>query len=276
MAQGDPSPSDVVSNDEIRAELNFLEDLRNRISGQDEYLEALVTNSRIQAMVALQREQATLGVLPENVQLSESGTPEGYGSIEVSPVPEGNVLSSRYLPLAAVGIANRTIYENDTGPATFDVNGTVQNETVRVTDDARSGDPLRIVAPGNIAEPVENVSLSLLGLTGSIGVNSYERVETEENVTIAPGDDEIVLRVDVNQADWVSAGTVDRPHSTYQYYVDGEELNEEPLYEPLGLYNDPYSFPTPISVDRNLEVEVARESSASGSADYFSKVTYFE
>jgi len=167
------------------------------------------------------------------------------------------------------------IYSNDTGPVTFQIGGTVFATTIRADGDIGAGDPVRVIAPGNIAEPLQDVALSLLGFGGSIGAGRFDREETDTAVTIPPGDTATVLRVPADGADWVSVGTSDNPPSEYQYYVDGVQVFDQPLKSPLGLYNEPFTFPTPLGVDREIRVEVTRPQSASASADYVSKITLF-
>lgn len=264
-------PSDVVE------ELNFIEQMRNELSSGDEYLEAMLTNQRLLALQMIQRMQAQTGrSTPVGaVDLANNGSPAGY-SVNARPVPEEELINDAMVPLDAVGLANRTIYDNDIGPATFQVNGTVFATTIRATEDVGSGDPVRVIAPGNITEGVGDVALSLLGLPGSIGVGTFDVAETDENVEIQPGETEYVLRVGVQGGDWISVGVNDETHTLYQYTIDGEDLLDEPLKEPLGLYNSPYTFPTPLSADRTYGVRVTRQQSASGAAEYYAKASYFD
>jgi len=264
-------PSDVVE------ELNFIERMRDEMSSGDEYLEAMLTNQRLLALQMIQRMQAQTGRSTPvgSVDLANNGSPAGY-SVNARPVPEEELINDAMVPLDAVGLANRTIYDNDIGPATFQVSGTVFATTIRVTEDVGSGDPVRVVAPGNITEALGDVALSLLGLPGSIGVGTFDVAETDENVEVAPGETEYVLRPGVQGGDWISAGVNDETHTLYQYTIDGEPLLKEPLKEPLGLYNSPYNFPTPLSADRTFGVRVTRQESASGAAEYYAKAAYFD
>lgn len=272
-----PTLGNYVTAEDVQRELNFIEKLQNQITGQDEYLEAMLTNMRLQAMWMLQTspEIAAGGEAGTTVPTGGDGSPEGYNTNK-RPVPSDELVNKNNLPLDAVGIVNRTVYENDIGPATFQVNGSVFAATVRADDDLASGDPCRIIAPGNIAEPLNDVATSLLGLTGSIGAGRYERTESPSPVTIQPGDTETVLRVNVRGADWISVGTTDQPDTTYQYFVDNEPILDTPLNEPLGLFNDPYQFPTAVRIDREVRVEATLDGGAGGAQDYVSKVTYFE
>lgn len=269
-------PEQLVSVEDVQNELNYIEALQSEITGTDEYLEAVLQNTRVQAMWMMQNSQdaTTTGPLPQDVEVDDDGSPSGYKT-DVQPVEPDELTAQRYLPLSAVGIVNQRIYGNSTGEATVQINGTVRAETVKSTEDVARGDTVRVVAPGNIVEPRRDVADSLLGLGGGISVNTYQREETEEGgVDVAPGETETVLRVDLSNGSWVSVGTNDRQHTEYKYVVDNDNLNDDPLFEPLGLYNDPYQFPTPIAVDRFFEVRVKRTSSASSSATYYSKADY--
>lgn len=261
-AAADPTeintPSDVINQiaapSDVVEELNFIENALNQLSGGDEYLEAILQNQRLQLLWMLQQ-QAT-------------------GAIPASMAEDG--FTDQELPLNAIGIANGRIYENDTGRATFQLQGSVFSSQVKTLDEVTSGTPVRVVGAGNQVVKATDVALSLLGLSGSIGSASYNRAETETDVTVQPGEQADVLIQGVDNADWVSVGTNDETHTLYQYLVDGEELVDEPLKEPLGLYNSPYQFPTPISAERDIRVRVIRQQSASGPADFYSKITYFE
>jgi len=269
--EGYVTPSDVAD------ELNFVEWLRAEVSGTDDYLEAMLENQRLMLMNMMQQMQANSGRSQpvDAIELASDGSPSGY-DVSQRPVPRNELINEAMVPLDAVGLANRTIYENDIGPATFQVNGTIFATTVRVAQDIASGDPLRVVAPGNIVRPVNDVALSLLGLPGSVGGGTFEVDETDENVTLSPGETKYVIRSGVASAEWVATGTNDETYSLYQYTIDGQEIFEDPLKEPLGLYNDPYRFPSPLAADQSIGVKVTRTSDASGSADYYSKVTYFD
>lgn len=274
--QNSASLGQYVTPSDVQQELNFIEDLRRRVSGQDEYLEAILTNQRLNALQLMGNVQNTegRGLPPSAIELEEDGSPAGY-DVQYAPVPEDRLTNLGTLPVDAVGVANRIIYEGDVGPATFQLQGTVLSTNVRVEEDIASGDPIVVEAPGNICEPINDVSLSFLGLDGAIGVDTYNRAESETDVTIQPDETKTVLEVNPRSASWVSVGTNDETHTEYQYFVDGDPLLPEPVKEPLGLYNDPFRFPSPLSVSRSFEVRVTRLQSAPGPADYFSKADYF-
>lgn len=247
------SPGDVVTVGDVQQELNLIEDLRNRVAGDDEYLEAILTNQRIRLLMMFQRQR---GALPEAVD--DRGT------------------QRRLLPNGALGIANATIYENSDGPATFQVNGTVFVTNVRADETLGAGEPIKVVGERNLCERATSASLSLLGFQGGLSASDYERRETDGTVTIQPGETKQVLRVVVDDAQWIGSGTSDETYSQYQYFVDGDPLFETKLDSPLGLYNDTYRFSTPLSAEDSIEVQVTRDSDASASQDYFSKVDYIQ
>lgn len=245
-----------MSVEDIQQEINYFEWLESQFSAQDELLAAVVRNQRIQLMQLMMQSQQSI---------RPGGPSDAFDDAQGLTVP-----------MDAVGITNRRIYEQDRGPATFQVDGTVFAATVEADEDLEPGRIVRVIGEGNLVKQERNVAPSLLGLAGSVGAGSYERTETDTDVSIQPDETKTVLRVGIQSADWVSVGTNDRTHSLYQYYIDDDALLDNPLKEPLGLYNDPYQFPAPLSGDREFRVEVTRQSSASGSADYFSKITYFE
>ena len=272
-----PTIEGYVTPSDVSDELNFVEWLRAEVSGRDEYLEAMLENQRLMLMQMMQQMQGQNGRSRpvDSIELANDGSPAGY-DVSARPVPQSELINEAMVPLDAVGLANRNIYENDIGPATFQVNGTVFATTIRATEDVGSGDPVRVVAPGNVTEAVGEVALSLLGLPGSIGVGTFDVAETDQNVEVEPGETEFVMRVGVQSGDWISVGVNDETHTLYQYTIDGEPLLEEPLKEPLGLYNSPYKFPTPLSADRTFGVRVTRQQSASGAAEYYAKGAYFD
>lgn len=272
-----PEISDFVGPEHVAQEINFIEYLQASVTGQDDYLEAVLENQRLTAMRMLNDMQSAQGLDQPPDDLDFNSPPDGYDT-DVRPVPMDEFTTDGQLPIGAVGLANRRINSRDTGPATFQVSGTVFSARIRLDSPdgtvIGSGAPVKVIAPGNICEPINDVSLSLLGFSGAVGAESFERYETPADVTIQPGEEEYVLRKNVQNASWISTGTNDETHSLYKYFIDGEPILEEPLKEPLGLYNDPFRFPDPLSAGREIAVKVKRQSSASGPESYYSKVDY--
>lgn len=272
-----PEIEGYITPDDVREELNLIESLRSRVTGTDEYMTAMLENQRIMLMQMLSDMQTSpTGQRPiAQVDVDNQGRPEGY-NVDVRPVPEEETDSDLTIPVSAVGVANTTIYENNSGEGTFQINGTVFSDTVRASEDIPAGEPIKVIAPGNVVAAVNDAATSLLGYSAAISGTRFEQTETQQNVSVSPDETETVLQVNSGNADWVYVGTNDETYSDYQYLIDGEELFDTPLKEPLGLYNDPFRFPTPLSVGSSITVQVTRLSGASGAQDYFSKVGYYE
>jgi len=249
-----PSISDIATVSDAEAEINTLERLIGGFTGDDEYMEAILRNQRLRLKLLLEQTRGGLPAIESQGNRNRRGVPRG-----------------------ALGIANRTIYEDDNGPATFQVNGTVFVTEVDADETLPAGDPIKTVDDQNRAARATDAALSLLGFNGGISADSYEREETEEGgVTVQPGDTEPVLTVPVDSADWLAVGTVDKQFSLYQYYVDNDAIFDKKLQSPLGVYNDPFQFSTPLTAGDEIRVEVTRDADASAAADYFSKIDYIE
>jgi len=260
---------DILGPEDAREQLNAIEALENAVSGDDEFLQAILQNTKVQTMALLDRMQA---------RPRQNPSPFPGHNPDVRPVPDDELYRREDLPPSTVGLANRYIQEGDIGPGTFQVRGTIVNDTVRATEDIRAGDPVQVIAPGNIVQLRPDVSVSFFGLSGAAGSGGFEVTQTPSgsNVTIQPGDTETVVSAATEGATWVGVGTNDETHSLYQYYIDNQAILDDPLTQPLGLYNDPFYFPQGQKVERQMQVRVTRENSASGSADYYSKLIYIE
>lgn len=273
-----PTLDGVITVQDIQQELNFIEHLTNVVSGTDDYLEAMVENQRLQLMAMLQQNSSAANVGLVTFGVVEAGDPilDQY-NVDVNPVPQSELLTQQNLPLASVGITNTRIYENDTGYSTFQLGGTVFSEKVRATEDIPAGTPIRVVAPGNIVEEQSNVATSFIGLSGRLSPEAFQVDETDQNVTVQPGEREVILNVPLpDDSAWYATGTNDETFAEYYYLVDGEEMFDEPLKSPYGLYNDPEPFPTPIRADQSISVEVALDSAASSSKEFYSKFLFSE
>lgn len=102
---------------------------------------------------------------------------------------------------------------------------------------------------------------------------SIEEVETEDDVLIGAGSTDTVLEHQpLESALWYSVGTTDEDNSEYQYLVDDVELFGDPVQVPQAPYPDTALWPQPIIVRDSLEVRVTRTNSASGAANYVSKM----
>lgn len=235
--------------DEIRQEFSLVERLFNGASSTDEYLEALYRVNRLQYMA------------------QSSGVGGALAGIEVSD-----------LPANVAGIALENIANNDTGICLFDVRGYKVILTAKADGEINREEVVRVAKSGNRVQPESDVDADLLSFGDvSGGGLSFERTQTpEENVTIGPGEEEVVLEITTGRdARLAEVGTSDLTFSKYQYKRDGEDLLNEPLTEPLGLYNDPYRFQRLLPFENKFEVVVKRDDDAPGPEDYFSKATYY-
>lgn len=126
---------DLIGPESVREQLNVIEQLQGSLGASDEYLEAILENQRAVLMMTLA--QSPAGSIPPDQD-------------ERSPIER------RSLPIDALGIANRVIHENDTGPATFQLQGTVFNAEVRATEDLAAGDAIIVTGSGNEVELAAN------------------------------------------------------------------------------------------------------------------------
>jgi hypothetical protein len=179
------------------------------------------------------------------------------------------------------GLAVEPMDPNEPGRAIFDLNGSKFVVTVYPSAEVTSNDVVFINGDGNEVAPANTIDESqLLGIgsnQGSKRAGAIERYISEDTVTIQPGETKTVLATNVGPgSQWVETGTTANDNSRYIYKVDGTEIFDDPLETPLGLYNELYRFPSPAKANSGIEVEVTRTESAGSSADYVSKITYYE
>lgn len=240
-----------VTQQDVDRHLNTLEKLTSYFESEDDYQAAMLQNQEIL------------------IKLLQGSGPGVYdsplGGLDLDDLPEG--------------IAGEAISSADSGErvrAVFSVRGTRFVSKVSVDEEVQVGDVLYITGKGNEAILATNAEVTTL-FGGSLGFSSgaFERTETGENVTIEAGEYKDVLQVDVDDTAWLwEVGTNDETYTEYQYLKDGEEILEDRLKEPLGLYNDPFRFPVPRKFTDTFIVRVYRQNDAPGSAEYFSKATY--
>jgi len=240
----------VVPPEEVEEEISAIEEFLDGATSTDEYLTALLRSNN--AIVRL------LG-----------GQMEGTDGATVTP------------PSDTAGIVVTGAEQGDVGDFLYKNNGRTVVAKVQAA---------RPIEPGGVAKydgnqggliPVTNVDQSDLDF-GAISAalsdsGDFQFLDTDfqvsggGNVTIAPGDTETVLEGSFSgEIGLYEVGTKDRTYSKYQYYIDGEELLDGPIPKPLGLYNSRFEFPQPLKVTSSFRVEVTRDSTAPGSADYFS------
>jgi len=237
-----------IDKDDVEREINLLEQAIAYASSQDEYMEAMLRNQKLLAQVIAQDSDTIAGDI-----------------------------TVRTLPANTAGIALERIPSDNKGLILFDVKGYKSVLRARADGNIQSNEVVTVTGEMDKVEPQSRVDPTKMSF-GSTGASSgsYQRVETQEDVTINPGGEETVLEIDDDTGGGiVEVGTNDQTYSRYDYLVNGESILESPIKEPLGLYNSPYRFPEPIQFDESFEVVVRRDEDAGGSKDYFSKVTYY-
>jgi len=133
-SQGSLSMEDLVTIGDVHRDLNYIERVLDRISGDDEYLEAILQNQRTQLLLLLQ--QASVG-----------------GTLPESDEPIAPIDRTR-LPRDLVGTATVDIPQNAHGSARFELNGSTYHTEIHAVADIDAFEPVRIVGPGNDAEPL--------------------------------------------------------------------------------------------------------------------------
>lgn len=122
---------------------------------------------------------------------------------------------------------------------------------------------------------VEGVEHSANVLSSAITASSFKQESTDEPIAVEPGDNRDILKVNLkSSALWYEVGSKDHTDTGYQYVVDDTDVLGSRQSEPIGLYNNVYRFPHPIVANDKIVVNVRRDSSANGPADYYSKVRY--
>lgn len=225
------SEADITTVEDAEAEINALESLIAGLDTDNDYDRALLRNQVLRLRLLVQQQR---GALPETI---------GQGGQK-----------RRLLPQGAVGIANRDIYENDNGPATFQINGTVFSTTVQATEDIDSSAIVEVVGNENQVKESDGSAFGILtGGSGEtfvydgefrtvpsvvdpeIDIKVQNQVyEDEEYTTVAddlgPGQKKTFAQITVESDEFLllkytnatAANTV-----RYNYYIDGEE-NPDP------------------------------------------------
>jgi|APHM01.1.fsa_nt_gi hypothetical protein len=185
-------------------------------------------------------------------------------------------------PTDTAGIVVTSADQGDVGDFLYKNNGRTIVTKVRAARDIESGGIAKYDSNQNGLIPVNEVDEGQLDF-GAISTvlsessdfrlldTDYQFAGSGGNVTIQPGETKVVLQGSVTgESGLYEVGTNDETYSRYQYYIDGVELLEAPAPKPLGLYGDRFEFPKPLKVTSEFRVEVTRDASAPGSADYFS------
>lgn len=235
-----------LDQEDVNESLSFIEQMLSNLSSDDEYLAAILHNQKIMTQA-----------------LAGGDTPmTGQGS---------------NIPPGTAGLALASISEDDVGDILFKIDGRTVISDLRAGTEISADEVVRVGDDGDEVYPISDVSSGKLDFgavaTANVGPSSFVFAETEDNITISPGETKAVLDIDVNgPIGWYQTGTNDATYSEYQYAIDGEPLVETPLKKPLGLYNNMYDFPAPLEVGNNLQVLVSRQDDAPGDEEYFSNV----
>lgn len=238
----------LLTDDDVKEQLNIVEQLLSGASSDDEFMAAMLRNQQVL----------------------------------FSAIGGGRVITDKDdLPNGMAGLAVEPMDPDEPGRAIFDLNGSKYVVTVNPTSGVSTNDVVFINGDGNEVAPANSIDESqLLGIgstQGSKRASAIERYSSDSQVTIQPGETKTVLKTNVESGtQWVETGTTSNNNSLYQYKVDGNDIFDNKVETPLGLYNGLYRFPNPIRADGEIEIEVTRDESASSSADYVSKITYYQ
>lgn len=147
MSGSDPLGTGPITPEDVENQLSFIEGLLADVSGQDEYLAAILQNQRIQ----LQRMNQPAGRTVVDVEASSSGGGGGGGGgagFTAGQLAQGAVS----LPQNATGTAARDVQQGDTGPGVFTLNGTRFVTQIRADEQVSQGDTIRVVGPSNLVK----------------------------------------------------------------------------------------------------------------------------
>lgn len=235
-----------LTEDDVEENLNIIEDLLRHTDASDNYMAAMLQNQKMLL--------------------------QAFSEPYTSPTGE-----STNVPGGTAGVAVDDISQGDIGQVLFKINGRTVISNFRAAADIANDEVVRVGEGEDKVYPVNNVDQSKLDF-GEISFASslstkFIFEETGSNVQVGPGEEDIVLEVNVDSpVGWYETGTNDKTYTKYQYIVDGEEMLSSPIKKPLGLYNNMYRFPEPIKVASSLKIKVIRNSSASSTEEYFSNV----
>ena len=237
-----------VTGKDVREQLNAVEKALARASHDDEFMAAMLRN-----------QQLLFGVIGQSL-----------GSFDIDN-----------LPMRAAGLAVEDMAQGEPGRAVFDLNGTKKVANVTPTSEVKKNDVVYINGPDNEVTAANTIDEGqLLGIGVDNGTKRSAAIEksvTREPIELEPGEAKTLLAVSSETGgSWHQVGTHDATYTEYAYFVDGESIFNEPQFEPLGLYNDMYSFPQPLKFASSIEVRAQRQADAPGPEDYFSKVVYYE
>lgn len=237
--------------DDVKEDLSIIERTVDKASSSDEYLDAILRANIAQLRVKGENDMETMKTV--------NGIPDGTAGMAAEDIPQrGN----GYVVFHVDGRSVVKIMQSETE---------VEAKEVVAVDYDQGG-----------VRPISGVDQSFLNI-GAIqlddaGSSGFKIIESESDVTIQPGETKTILDASVSKksALW-QIGSASRDYSGYYYKIDGSDvLSEDGLSHPLGLFNDMYEFPRPLSLQSGVEVIVKRSSAANGPAEYWSKIAVTE
>lgn len=239
-----------VTREDVQQQLNILEQLSQYVSSDDDLLIALLQNQNL---------------MLQNMTSMMGGSFQGPESLSVNQA----------------GLALSDIDKGDTGRVLFEERGTKIVLRCKAENSVSTEEVVYVNDPsGPTVLPANDVSegqLFGIGPGGARRASEFFIAESENNVTVEPGEKETVFELSVDGLSlWWETGTTGHPDSDYRYIVDGEDLFDDGLKSPIGLVNDRFRFPQPIQFDTKLKIVVRRNSAATTDQEYRSRVTYYE
>lgn len=172
-----PLPAQPTTLSDIEAQTNWAEKLISNASPGDERLDALVRNSNI--ALTLMAQQGALD-----------------GSVGADPGRDGGPLTDPdfdRLPQDAIGRAAEDINPGDTGPAVFQLRGTIFYSIVtnRESDEIQAGESIRVIGGRNGVTTRGAGSLAGFGSGGGGNTTFRYNGQLYEVPTVTEGDEDV-------------------------------------------------------------------------------------
>lgn len=157
--------SEIVTQDDVKRNLNLLERILDSASSDDEYLAAVIQNQMLMTQAL-----SNIGV-GDSVVVNESHT------TNTGTIPSGGAtndsrsgVDTNNLPIGYIGLALEEITSSSEGKAKFTLGGTEMEVTVEANNDINKDQAVTIVGSGNLVSP-------------SVRAKSIESSEPDENNT---------------------------------------------------------------------------------------------
>lgn len=250
-------PNRPLRASEVRDDLNTVEELLSYASADDEYFEALLLNTALIAEGVMGQARTSGGFVDDT---------SGDGGAFSTPTQGA-------LPLDAIGTLARDVNPQDTGPAVFQISGTVFYAVVENVDkeERQAGTSVRVVGEGNEVT-ARGAAGNLAGVGGAGGGDFFRyngalykipRVtEKDEEVKVAnqlfkrgtrtnvsadlgPGESKEFARIEPDSDSFALLKyTNATAHSTveYNYYIDDPQDRDEDLSGPTPWATPPDLF----------------------------------